>query len=77
MEDEKGSFHFKKKWNIDEAVKKVTLAVYRYDGFDKYEVRDGWYSLRAYIGTLEIELKNAQEKLNGNSKAEAAQPLHR
>ena len=62
MEDEKGSFHFKKKWNRDEAVKKIALAVYRYDGLDKYEVRDGWYSLRAYIGTLEIELESYKRK---------------
>ena len=62
MEDEKGSFHFRKKWNIDKAIKKVERAVNHYDGLDKYEVRDGWYSLKAYIGTLEIEVKSYHRK---------------
>ena len=56
------SIEAKEKWNIDEVFKKVTLAVYRYDGLDKYEVRDGWYSLKAYIGTLEIELESYKRK---------------
>ena len=56
------SVEAKEKWNIDEVFKKVTLAVYRYDGLDKYEVRDGWYSLKAYIGTLEIELESYKRK---------------
>lgn len=56
------SFDFKDKWNIDMAIKKVERAVNHYDGLDKYEARDGWHSLKAYIGTLEIELKSYYRK---------------
>ena len=62
MEDEKGSFHFRKKWKVDDAIRLVERAVRNHSGLDRYEVLDGWHSLKAYMATLEIEVRSYHRK---------------
>lgn len=62
------------KWKVADALQNLRSFVERSGG---YGVREDFATVKGYIGLLELDLKNAKEKLNGNSKAEAAQPLHR
>ncbi len=68
------AFEFKEKWKVDEALKRLRTLL---ETFRSFEGMEHFSTLKAYIGILELDLRNAKEKLNGNSKAETAQPLHR
>ena len=68
------AFEARKKWKVDDALQNLRSFVER---SGSYGVREDFATVKGYIGLLELDLKNAQEKLDGNSKAEAAQPLHR
>ena len=59
------AFEAREKWNIDKALEDVMHAVdvYRSE-LHGYETRVSWKNLVGYIGVLELDLKNAQEKLN-------------
>lgn len=59
------AFEAKEKWNIDKALKDVKHAVETHSGLNRYEKLASWKILVAYISLLELDLKNAKEKLNG------------
>ena len=64
----------RKKWKVADALQNLRSFVER---SGSYGVREDFATVKGYIGLLELDLKNAKEKLDGDSKAEAAQPLHR
>lgn len=55
----------KETWEIDKAMKRMNLLVNRNPSLDRFETMEYWHSLKAYIYLLELDLKNAKEKLNG------------
>lgn len=59
------AFEAKEKWNIYKALKDVKHAVEVYSGLRRYEMLESWKNLVAYVGLLEIDLKNTKEKLDG------------
>ena len=61
-------------WNVDYALKDLRS---RLEESRSWAAMNSFAIVKGYIGLLELDLKNAKEKLDGNSKAEAAQPLHR
>lgn len=52
-------------WNVDKALKSVKHAVETHSGLNRYEKLASWKILVAYISLLELDLKNAKEKLDG------------
>ena len=55
----------REKWNVGKALKDVKHAVETHSGLNRYEKLASWKILVAYISLLELDLKNAKEKLNG------------
>lgn len=68
------ALEFREKWKVDDALQNLRSFV---EQSGSYGVREDFATVKGYIGLLELDLKNAKEKLDGNSKAEAAQSLHR
>jgi hypothetical protein len=62
MGDDRGAFHYKKKWDVEKAVKKLSHRVDFATGLEKYEIQDCWRTIYAYIGMLELELKSYHRK---------------
>ena len=55
----------REKWNVGKALTDVKHAVETHSGLNRYEKLASWKILVAYISLLELDLKNAKEKLNG------------
>ena len=54
------AFGFRKKWRVDEALKDLRDVAERHS----YKALDCFATVKGYIGALELDLKNTQEKLN-------------
>lgn len=52
----------RKKWNVDEALKDLRGIAER---THSYMALDSFATVKGYIGLLELDLKNAKEKLDG------------
>lgn len=52
----------RKKWKVDEALKDLRDIVER---THSYTALDSFATVKGYIGLLELDLKNAKEKLDG------------
>jgi hypothetical protein len=59
------AFEAREKWNVGKALKDVKHAVETHSGLNRYEKLASWKILVAYISLLELDLKNAKEKLDG------------
>lgn len=59
-ETKPNAFDFKKKWHVDEALKDLRDVAERHS----YTALDSFATVKGYIGALELDLKNTQEKLN-------------
>lgn len=59
------AFEAREKWNIGKALQDVDHAVDVFSGLKRSETRESWKNLVAYVGLLELDLKNAKEKLDG------------
>ena len=59
------AFEAREKWNVGKALKAVKHAVETHSGLNRYEKLASWKTLVAYISLLELDLKNAKEKLDG------------
>ena len=55
------AFDFKKKWHVNEALETLRA---RIDKSRDMVAMDRFVTLKGYIGVLELDLKNTQEKLN-------------
>lgn len=55
------AFEAKKKWNVDYALKDLRS---RLEESRSWAAMDSFATVKGYIGLLELDLKNAQEKLN-------------
>ena len=55
------ALEFRKKWHVDEALKTLRA---RIDESRDMVAMDRFITLKGYIGVLELDLKNTQEKLN-------------
>ena len=53
---------FRKKWNVDEAMKRLRAIL---ENFMSFEGMEHFGTLKGYIGLLELDLKNTKEKLDG------------
>lgn len=56
------AFEFKEKWKVNEALKKLRDLL---EAFRSFEGMEHFGTLKAYIGILELDLRNAKEKLDG------------
>ena len=56
------AFDFKQAWKVEDALKTLQRIA---DRPDRPELRDPLHTVKAYIGALELDLKNAKEKLDG------------
>ena len=54
------AFGFRKKWHVDEALNDLRDVAERHS----YKALEIFATVKGYIGVLELDLKNAQEKLN-------------
>ena len=57
------AFEFKEKWKVDEALKKLRDML---EAFRSFEGMEHFGTLKAYIGILELDLRNEKAK---NAKA--------
>ena len=56
------AFDFKWKWKVDEALKTLRA---RIEESRDFVAMDRFAIVKGYIGVLELDLKNAKEKLDG------------
>ena len=57
----KSALEFREKWKVDEAMKRLRAIL---ENFMSFEGMEHFGTLKGYIGMLELDLKNTQEKLN-------------
>ena len=56
------ALEFREKWKVDEALKRLRALL---ENFRSFEGIECFVTLKGYIGVLELDLKNAKEKLDG------------